>query len=146
MSRSVVVERVMPHPPQKVWRALTQAPLIEAWLMKTDFEPVVGRRFQFRAEPNPQWSGVVDCEVLEIDAPRRLVIAWGDGSAANGGVKTVVTWTLTPVDGGTGVRMEQSGFREDQEFAARGASFGWQRLLDGLERVAGEVVTAEGGR
>ena len=146
MSRSVVVERVMPHPPQKVWRALTQAPLIEAWLMKTDFEPIVGRRFQFRADPSPQWSGVVDCEVLEIDAPRRLVIAWGDGSAANGGVKTVVTWILTPVDGGTGVRMEQSGFREDQELAARGAAFGWQRFVEGLERVSGEVETAVSGQ
>jgi hypothetical protein len=40
-TRSLVVEREMPHPPEKIWRALTQGPLIEEWLMKNDFKPVV---------------------------------------------------------------------------------------------------------
>ena len=62
-----MVERVFPHPPEKLWRALTESPLIAQWMMNNDFEPVVGRRFQFRADPVPNWNGVVDCEVLVVD-------------------------------------------------------------------------------
>src|SRR5262249_58705940 len=90
-TRSVVVEREMPHPAEKIWRALTQGPLIEEWLMKNDFQPVVGHRFNFRAEPMPQWNGVTDCEVLVIEPNERLSYSW---SAS--GEETVVTWTLTP--------------------------------------------------
>jgi uncharacterized protein YndB with AHSA1/START domain len=57
---SVVVEREIPFPPEKIWRALTQPHLIEEWLMKNDFKPVVGHRFNLRGD----WGGVLDCEVL----------------------------------------------------------------------------------
>ena len=66
-THSIVIERVMPHPPEKVWRALTQGSLIEAWLMKNDFQPVVGHRFNLRSNPMPHWNGVVDCEVLVVE-------------------------------------------------------------------------------
>ena len=79
-TKNIVVERLMPHPPEKIWRALTQSHLIEEWLMKNDFQPRVGHRFQFRAQPVPGWSGVTNCEVLEVDAPKRLAYRWGDGS------------------------------------------------------------------
>ena len=46
-TRSVVVERTLPHRPEKIWRALSQSDLIEQWLMKNDFEPVRGPPFQF---------------------------------------------------------------------------------------------------
>ena len=133
-TRSVVVEREMPHPPEKVWRALTQAPLIEEWLMKNDFRPGVGHRFNFRAEPMPQWNGVTDCEVLIVEPHKRLSYGWNaSGEEAATGPRTVVTWTLTPTQGGTVVRMEQSGFRaEDQRFY-QGASYGWQRMVGELE-------------
>jgi uncharacterized protein YndB with AHSA1/START domain len=68
-TRSVVVERQMPHPPEKIWRALTQGPLIEEWLMQNDFQPVVGHSFNFRATLMPHWNGVVDCEVLVVASP-----------------------------------------------------------------------------
>ena len=55
-TRSVVVEREIPYPPEKIWRALTQPHLIEEWLMKNDFKPVVGHRFNLRGD----WGGV-DC-------------------------------------------------------------------------------------
>jgi uncharacterized protein YndB with AHSA1/START domain len=55
-TRSLVVEREMPHPPEKIWRALTQAPLIEEWLMKNDFQLVAGHRFNFRAAPIHGWE------------------------------------------------------------------------------------------
>jgi uncharacterized protein YndB with AHSA1/START domain len=137
-TKSIVVERTMPHPPAKVWRALTQSPLIEAWLMKNDFEPVVGHSFQFRATPVPGWSGITNCRVLEVEAPNRLVYAWGDGTESDSGLQTIVTWTLTPTDGGTHVRMEHSGFRPQDEGGYQGMSGGWPRIVGGLERVAGE--------
>jgi uncharacterized protein YndB with AHSA1/START domain len=137
-TRTLVVERVFPHPQEKVWRALTQSQLLAQWMMKNDFEPVPGKRFQFRADPAPNWSGVVDCEVREVDPMQRLSYNWGVGGDESG-MAWVVLWTLTPTEGGTHVRMEQSGFRPDQQQAYQGANYGWQKFFGGLERVLGEV-------
>jgi len=135
-TRSIVIERVMPHAPEKIWRALTQSPLIEEWLMKNDFRPVVGHKFNFRADPMPGWNGVTDCEVLVVEPNERLSYTWNaSGEEAVNGLKTVVTWTLTPVDGGTLLRMEQSGFRAQDERFFKGAGFGWQKMVAALERV-----------
>ena len=135
--RSLVVERVMPHPPEKIWRALTQAPLIEEWLMQNDFQPIIGHRFNFRATPIHGWNGVTDCEVLEVIPCRRLVYSWNaSGDQAPGGLKTIVTWTLTQGENGTQVRMEQSGFRPQDEAGYRGMGGGWPRILGRLEEVA----------
>jgi uncharacterized protein YndB with AHSA1/START domain len=134
---SLVMERDMPRPPDKVWRALTQRTLIEDWLMKKDFAPVAGHLFNFRAPPMPHWNGVVDCEVLAVELCRRLSCSCNaSGEAAAGGLQTVVTWTLTPMPQGVLVRMEQSGFRPEDEANYRGAGYGWQRFVAGLERVA----------
>src|SRR6478735_3939554 len=122
-TRSVVIERDMPHPAQKIWRALTERSLIDQWLMSTDFEPVVGRKFNFRAAPNPHWNGVTDCEVLIVEPYTRLAYSWSpSGEEAAGGMRTTVTWTLTPTSGGTHVRMEQSGFRPHEERNLQGAN------------------------
>ncbi len=131
-TRSVVIEKVFPHPPEKVWRALTENPLIAQWLMKNDFEPVVGRKFQFRFDPVPNWDGVIDCEVLIIEPQNRLSYTW-----SSLGLDSVVLWTLTPAEGGTHLRMEHSGFRPDQQAAYQGANYGWQNFIGGLERVVG---------
>jgi uncharacterized protein YndB with AHSA1/START domain len=133
-TRTVVIERVFPHAPEKVWRALTEGPLVAQWLVKNGFEPVVGRKFQFRFDPMPQWDGVIDCQVLVIDPLKRLSYSWGSL-----GLESVVLFTLTPAEGGTHVRMEQSGFRPDQQQAYGGAKYGWQKFFDGLERVVGEL-------
>jgi len=137
-TRSLVVERLMPHPPEKVWRALTQAPLLEQWLMKNDFQPIVGRRFNFRADPIPHWNGVTDCEVLAVEPNRRLSYSWNaSGDEAATGITTTVTWTLTPTEGGTHLRLEQSGFRHgNDDLFYQGAGHGWRKMLAGLERVA----------
>jgi uncharacterized protein YndB with AHSA1/START domain len=57
----------IPHPPEKIWRALTQAHLIEQWLMKNDFEPRLGAQFTFRAKPMRDWNGIVRCEVTALE-------------------------------------------------------------------------------
>jgi uncharacterized protein YndB with AHSA1/START domain len=124
-TRSVVIERHLPHPPERIWRALTQDHLIEEWLMTNDFKPVVGHRFNFRAD----W-GAVDCEVMAVEPNKTLSYTWGAY-----GLESVVTWTLTPTSTGTHLRMEQSGFRPDQQQAYHGAKAGWPRFLAALEQV-----------
>ncbi len=126
-THTVVVEREVPHPPEKIWRALTQGPLIEEWLMKNDFQPVVGHRFSFRAD----W-GSVDGKVLTVEPPKTLSYTW-----AAYGLETVVTWVLTPIPTGTNLRMEQSGFRSETDAAYKGATYGWQNFIGNLERVVG---------
>jgi uncharacterized protein YndB with AHSA1/START domain len=129
---SVVVEREIPFPPEKLWRALTQPHLIEEWLMKNDFSPVVGHRFNLRGE----WGGVLDCEVLAIEPNKTLSYTWNfahDDAAYN--LQSVVTFTLTPTHKGTHLRMEQAGFRPEQKQAHGGAKHGWQQFLANLEQV-----------
>ena len=129
-TQSVVIEREMAHPPEKIWRALTQQHLIEDWLMKNDFEPVVGHRFKLRGE----WGGVLDCEVLAVEPHRSLSYTWNYDDPANG-LESVVTWTLTPKGKGTHLRMEQSGFRPDRPQNYNGARYGWQKYFTSLEQV-----------
>src|ERR1700747_708717 len=124
-TRSVFVEREIPHPPEKIWRALTQPHLIEEWLMKNNFKPVVDHRFNLRGD----W-GAVDCQVLEVEPNKPLSYPW-----AAMGLDSVVTWTLTPTRTGTHLRMEQSGFRADQQQAYQGAGFGWRGVFAALEQV-----------
>jgi uncharacterized protein YndB with AHSA1/START domain len=130
-TRSVVVEREMPYPPEKIWRALTQPHLIEEWLMKNDFKPVVGHRFNLRGD----WGGL-DCEVLVVEPNRTLSYSWNfthDDAAYN--LKSEVTFTLTPTSTGTRLCMEQSGFRPDQQQAYGGAKAGWHQFFAKLEQV-----------
>ena len=131
-TQSAVVEREIPHPPEKLWRALTQPHLIEEWLMKNDFVPVVGHRFNLRGE----WGGVLDCEVLAIEPNKALSYTWNFKHAdAAFDLESVVTFTLTPTSTGTHLRMEQSGFRPDQKQAYGGANAGWQQFFTKLEQV-----------
>jgi len=131
-TRTLVIEREMPHPQEKIWRALTEGQLVEEWLLKNDFQPVVGHRFQFRAAPVPHWNGIIDGEVLVVDPKSRLSYGWGSM-----GLETVVAWTLTPTEGGTRVRMEQSGFPSEEGANYKGARYGWNHHLNNLERVVG---------
>jgi len=129
-TRSVVIEKELPHPPEKIWRALTQGPLIKEWLMDNDLQPVVGHKFSFRAAPVPNWNGVIESEVLVVEPGKKLSYSWGTL-----GLESVVVWTLVATSGGTLVRMEHAGFRADQEAAYKGATYGWQKFIGGLERV-----------
>ena len=128
-TRSVIIEREIPFPPEKIWRALTQPHLIEEWLMKNDFKPVVGHAFNLRAD----W-GAVDCQVLALEPNKTLSYTWGAY-----GLESVVTWTLTATSTGTHLRMEQAGFRPDQNQAYHGAKGGWQRFFSTLEQLLARI-------
>jgi uncharacterized protein YndB with AHSA1/START domain len=124
-TRSVIVEREIAFPPEKIWRALTQPHLIAEWLMSNDFKPELNHRFNFCAD----W-GAVDCQVLAIEPNRTLSYTW-----AAFGLESTVIWTLTPTGSGTHLRMEQSGFQPNQQQAYQGAKFGWQKFFANLEQV-----------
>jgi uncharacterized protein YndB with AHSA1/START domain len=127
-TRDVVVEKVFPHAPEKVWHALTDPSLLAQWLLSNDFKPKVGQEFQFRNEPVSNWDGVIDCKVLQIEPPRYLCYSWRAF-----GHESIVQFTLTQTQDGTKLRMEHSGFRPDQKAAYQGAQYGWQRFLGNLE-------------
>jgi uncharacterized protein YndB with AHSA1/START domain len=133
-TRSVVVEREIAFPPEKLWRALTQPHLIEEWLMQNDFKPVTGHRFKLRKDPQPNVSVVVECKVLAVEPNQTLSYTW-----AAFGLESVVTFTLTPTATGTHLRVEQLGFRPDQQRAFKGARASWPHVLAALEEVLQQI-------
>ena len=122
---SVIVERDIPYPAEKIWRALTQPHLIEEWLMKNDFKPVVDHSFKLSGD----W-GSVDCQVQAIEPNKSLSYTWGAF-----GLESVVTWTLTATSTGTHLRMEQAGFKSDQQQFYQGAQASWPQFLEKMEQV-----------
>ena len=133
-TRTLVVEREIAAPPARLWRALTQPHLLEEWLMKTDFQPVPGRRFTLRRQPKPEVNVVIDCEVLEVEPHQTLTYTWQAF-----GLESVVTWTLTPTPTGIRLTMVQTGFRPDQETAYRGAKAAWRQFFAGLEQLVARL-------
>jgi uncharacterized protein YndB with AHSA1/START domain len=127
---SVVIEREMPYPPEKIWRALTQEALIKQWLMDNDFKPSVGHKFKFRSTPVPRWDGIIESEVKIVEPNKQLSYSW-----STMGMTSVVAWTLTPTKKGTLIRMEHSGFRSEQDAAYKGAMYGWQNFIGNLEKI-----------
>ena len=130
--RTLVIEKEFTHPPEEVWRALTQGALIKEWLMDNDFQPVVGHKFSFRATPVGTWSGVIESQVLVVEPNQKLSYSWGTL-----GVDTAVTWTLAATKTGTLLRMEQSGFGPEQDANYKGAKYGWTKFIGNMERVVG---------
>lgn len=128
--RTVVVERAFAHAPEKLWRALTQPHLLAEWLMASDFAPTPGQAFRFTAP----WV-TVECTVREIEPNRRLSYSWDAH-----GLESVVTWTLTPIPAGTHLRMEQTGFRPDQNQAFHGARLGWESFVEKLQDLLARIA------
>jgi uncharacterized protein YndB with AHSA1/START domain len=143
-SSAIVVEKILPYPPQKIWHTLTQSELIGRWLMPNDFVPKVGHRFTFRTAPMGDWDGIVHCEVLDCQPPQLLRYSWQGGSKANpkygSRLDTTVTWTLTPVAEGTHLHMAHEGFvLPGNQLAHDAMKPGWGGVLDRIE-----AITAEG--
>jgi uncharacterized protein YndB with AHSA1/START domain len=108
MRRDITVEETLPYPIETVWQALTDPDALAEWVMPVEgFAPVVGQKFRFKARPMPGWDGVINCEVLTVEPPQRLVIRW-QGSRMRS--PTTVTWTLAPTGTGTRLRIDHQGF------------------------------------
>ncbi len=141
MPGSIRVETEYPHPPNRVWTALSDPRAIAEWLMPNDFQPRLGHRFQFRVTPKPRgWSGVVDCEVTAVEPPRHLVYTWN-----NDKVHTIVEWTLHPTANGTRVELVHSGFTGVSQTILRKFMMGpgWSRMLEKVLPGVIERVTSD---
>lgn len=104
---AIRIVREYPHPPAKVWRVLTEPPLMARLGMRPEgYAPVAGTRFRLVGKPNPAWRGFVECEVLEAREPSVLRYSWDD----DGKRTTFVTYTLEPRAGGTRLTLEHTGF------------------------------------
>lgn len=132
----IIIEEKYDYPPGRVWRALTDSAALADWLMPNDFVPKLGHKFQFRSKPMPGWRGVVDCEVIELDEPRRLAFAWvGDEAGAQ---RTVLRLTLEPIPEGTLLRLEHTGFADPWGKAmSDGMRHGWGKKV---AKVIPEVI------
>jgi uncharacterized protein YndB with AHSA1/START domain len=127
----------LPHPPEKVWRALTDPVLLAEWLLPVfDLRLEPGTAFTFKTQPYPGWDGVVNCRIIEIDPHKKLSYAWVVGDME---LDTVVTFTLTPTASGSHLSLVQSGFTPDQKQNFGGARYGWKmmggKLVDVLARL-----------
>lgn len=135
---AISFELDLEHPPEKVWRALTEPALLAEWLLPVvglELEP--GATFTFRTQPHPGWDGTVSCRLLEIEPRRRLRYTWVVGDMA---LDTIVTFTLAPTASGTRLTLVHSGFKPDQKQNFGGARYGWKlmggKLVDLLGRIA----------
>ena|SRR5208282_780361 len=139
----IVVEEVLPHAPEMIWKTLTAGEHIDRWLMKSaGFEAVEGTRFTLQTTPAGAWDGVIHCEVLEVIPNERLSYSWRGGHDDNAQygsrLDTIVTFTLTKVDGGTRLRLVHSGFvLPKNDTTIRNLSKGWQDVVGKIGAISG---------
>jgi uncharacterized protein YndB with AHSA1/START domain len=144
-SQDIVVDEVFPHAPEVVWKTLVTPELMNRWLSMTPvgFEATPGKRFTYQTTPAGEWDGVIQCEVREVIVNERLVYTWQGGHEANIGygsrLDTVVTWTLTRVEGGTRLRLVHSGFvRPRNDTAFQNMFVGWTKVVEKIDAIAAE--------
>lgn len=131
--RVIEIDQFYPHPPQRVWQALTTPELMARWLMEpSGFAPVVGTRFTFRGQPMPSvgFSGEIACEVIDVADGEQLAISWADARSDKPS-GWVVSWTLHPEGTGTRVILRHSGFDPGDAVQQRSRTImgnGWVRI------------------
>ena len=143
-TQDIMVDEVLAHAPETIWKTLTTGELIGRWLMApTGFEPVEGKHFTFQTTPAGAWDGIIHCQVLEVIPNERLVYAWKGGHEENAGygspLDTVVTWILSGTENGTRLRLVHSGFvpeKNDSAFKTMGE--GWKKVVHSIGAIAGE--------
>lgn len=127
--KQIEFEVTVPYSIELVWDVFTKPEAISQWIMETDFKPVVGNKFQYRAKKNFAWRGWVDCEVLEVQQPNRLRFTWQSMPKQS---PTVVTYTFKSLSAGTHIQAIHAGFNQ-----SHGLFSGWlfrTMLRSGLER------------
>ena len=135
-TQSLALDFDLPHPPEKVWRALTDPELLSEWLLPVlDFKLEPGAAFAFKTQPYPGWDGTVSCRLIEIEPLRKLSYRWDVPF-----LETVVTFTLTPTESGTRLSILQSGFKPDQKREFGGARYGWNMMGGKLAELLGRMA------
>lgn len=135
---TIFVEVDLQHPPDKVWRALTDPELLAEWLLPViDLRLETGGAFKLKTQPFPGWDGIVNCQFLEIEAQRKLSYRWVVGDME---LDTIVTFSLTPTPSGTRLSVEQSGFKPAQKQNFGGARYGWKMMVGKLIDVVGRIA------
>jgi uncharacterized protein YndB with AHSA1/START domain len=145
-TQDIVVEEFFPHAPDTIWKTLTTGELVGRWLgmQPSEFAAVKGTRFTFQTTPAHAWDGIIHCEVLEVKRNERLVYSWQGGHESNAQrygsrLDTIVTWTLTEVEGGTRLRLVHSGFvTPSNDSAFRTMSGGWKKVVGRVGVMSGE--------
>jgi uncharacterized protein YndB with AHSA1/START domain len=128
------LSQFIPHPPAKVWQALTDPELHAKWWAAGDIKAEVGHRF---ALDMGQW-GKQPCEVITVEPQRLLRYSFAPGT-----LDTVITWRLEPEADGTRLYLEQSGFDLESpmgKMAFEGMGRGWPSLLERIEAVITAAV------
>jgi len=110
-----------PYPIEEVWQVLTDPAYVARWTTTGQggrpegFAAVPGTTFRFVGKPVMGWSGVVYCEVIEVDAPRSLRYTWkGDEDTDD---VTDVAYRLEPTAAGTRFTWTHTGFTGAGGFA-----------------------------
>jgi len=146
MRKSIKHSFFFAHPPEVVWDYLTKSELLAQWLMKNDFQPIVGLDFQFRTNPIPSlnFDGIFYCKVLEVVPFKRLSYSWksgpGEGEIT---LESIVVWKLEPKDKGTELFLEHSGFAKEENLNFyKGLTDGW---VEKLHNIANLINSAQHG-
>jgi uncharacterized protein YndB with AHSA1/START domain len=143
-TQDIVVDEVLPHAPETIWKTLTSGELMARWMMEpTGFAPVVGNRFSYKTKPAGAWDGTIHCEVLEVIPNQRFSYAWKGGDDANvaygSKLDTVVTWTLSKVATGTRLRLVHTGFvTPKNDTAFQNMSNGWKVCVQRIDKTVSE--------
>ncbi|MNL25248.1 hypothetical protein D3C87_1467240 [compost metagenome] len=136
MEKSIKHQYFFAHSPEKVWQYLTNSDLMALWLMKNNFQPIVGTDFQFRINPIPDlnFDGIFYCTVLEIEPYKKLSYSWKSGPGDEKiTLESVVIWKLEPTEKGTQVYLEHNGFDKDENLDFfNGLNHGW---LEKFEKI-----------
>lgn len=106
MKRQIRFEKTYPHPPEKIWKLISDSQILSEWLMPNDLLPIVGHKFTFKTKPGPGFDGIVYCEILEAIPNEKLAYSWTGGPIKN----SRVSWTLTALKGETHLLFEHTGF------------------------------------
>src|ERR1700744_123389 len=133
MKKTIKHQFYFSHSPEQGWLYMTKPELMELWLMKNNFQPVLGAEFQFNIDPIPSldFDGIVYCKVLEVAPFEKLSYSWKCGPG-NGKISldTIVVWRLEPKDKGTELTLEHSGFAEIENLAFyNGMTNGWVKNI-----------------
>jgi uncharacterized protein YndB with AHSA1/START domain len=101
----VRLEVELAHPPERVWRALTEARLLGEWFMPTDLAPREGGRFTLTPGDLAGFAGQLSGQLTELSPPHRMVMVWQGEQ-----LHTRVSWEVAAVPGGSRLRVRQTGF------------------------------------